>query len=216
MIRSYITIHQTVQRDSIILFERNPQAPTLVVEGSPGDSEHLRRLQPVAVGCLQRAVKLLRLRPGDGGPPPPEARARVLFKAAALMRRRKHQFSAWLSVEVGKSWAEADGETAEAIDFLDYYAREMLRLGGPQPLTPYSGEENHLYYRPMGVGVVHSPFNFPLAILCGAVQILRRGRGGSARPGRCRRRGHAGLVRPRPRSQGLAALGGRGRSRCGP
>lgn len=98
---------------------------------------------------------------------PAEERARVLFKAAAIMRRRKHRLSAWLSFEVGKNRAEADGDTAEAIDFLEYYGREAIRLGGPQPLVPYPGEENKIYYRPLGVGVVHSPFNFPLAILCG-------------------------------------------------
>jgi len=98
---------------------------------------------------------------------PAEERARVLFKAAAIMRRRKHTLSAWLSFEVGKNRAEADGDTAEAIDFLEYYGREAIRLGGPQSLVPYPGEENKIYYRPLGVGVVHSPFNFPLAILCG-------------------------------------------------
>ncbi len=98
---------------------------------------------------------------------PAEVRARILFKAAAIMRRRKFELSAWLTFEVGKNWAEADGDTAEAIDFLEYYGREMIRLAGSQHLTPIPGEENQLYYRPMGVGVVHSPFNFPLAILCG-------------------------------------------------
>lgn len=98
---------------------------------------------------------------------PPEVRARILFKAAALMRRRKHELSAWMCYEVGKNWAEADADTAEAIDFLEYYGRQMLRLAAPQELTPLPGEENHLVYLPLGVGVVHSPFNFPLAILTG-------------------------------------------------
>jgi 1-pyrroline-5-carboxylate dehydrogenase len=98
---------------------------------------------------------------------PAEARASILLKSAAIMRRRKFELSAWLCYEVGKPWAEADGDTAEAIDFVEYYAREMLRLAGPQRLTPLDGEENRLVYRPMGVGVVHSPFNFPLAILSG-------------------------------------------------
>ncbi|MDB4896036.1 MAG: 1-pyrroline-5-carboxylate dehydrogenase [Firmicutes bacterium] len=101
------------------------------------------------------------------GRTPAAARASVLFKAAAIMRRRKFELNAWLSYEAGKTWGEADADTAEAIDFTEYYAREMLRMAGPQRLTPFAGEENHLVYRPMGVGVVLSPFNFPLAILCG-------------------------------------------------
>lgn len=98
---------------------------------------------------------------------PAEARARTLLRAAAIIRRRKHEFSATMTLEAGKNWAEADADTAEAIDFLEFYAREMMRLAGPQPLTPVEGEENHLYYLPMGVGLVIPPWNFPLAILCG-------------------------------------------------
>lgn len=98
---------------------------------------------------------------------PAEVRARILFKAAAVMRRRKHELSAWMSYEVGKNWAEADADTAEAIDFLEYYGRQMLKLTAPQDLPRLAGEENHLYYRALGVGVIHSPFNFPLAILAG-------------------------------------------------
>lgn len=94
-------------------------------------------------------------------------RARIIFKAAAIMRRRKYQLCAWLTLEIGKSWAEADGDVAEAIDFCEYYGREMLRLDGPQPLTPFAGEENNLYYIALGVGLVVPPWNFPLAILVG-------------------------------------------------
>lgn len=97
----------------------------------------------------------------------PEARARILFKAAALLRRRKHEFSASMVYEVGKNWPEADADTAEAIDFLEFYGREMLRLAQPQPLTRLPGEDNELYYLPLGVGVIIPPWNFPLAILCG-------------------------------------------------
>lgn len=97
----------------------------------------------------------------------PKARARILLKAAAAMRRRKHEFSAWMVLEVGKSWPEADADTAEAIDFLDFYAREMLRLDSEHRLTTIPGEDNELIYEPMGVGAVIPPFNFALAICCG-------------------------------------------------
>lgn len=97
----------------------------------------------------------------------PKARARILLKAAAIMRRRKHEISATMVVEIGKNWAEADADTAEAIDFLEYYAREMYRLSEPQPLTRIPGEDNELYYIPLGVGLVIPPWNFPCAILVG-------------------------------------------------
>ncbi|GIM44931.1 1-pyrroline-5-carboxylate dehydrogenase [Collibacillus ludicampi] len=97
----------------------------------------------------------------------PVTRAGYLFKAAAELRRRKFEFSAYLVYEVGKNWAEADADTAEAIDFMEFYGREMLRLAERQPLTPYPGEDNRLTYIPLGVGVVIPPWNFPLAIMCG-------------------------------------------------
>jgi 1-pyrroline-5-carboxylate dehydrogenase len=96
-----------------------------------------------------------------------DERARYLFSAASRMRAQKHDFSALMVLEVGKSWAEADADTAEAIDFLEFYGREMLRLGPAQPTVPCSDCDNALYYTPLGVGVVISPWNFPNAIATG-------------------------------------------------
>ena len=95
------------------------------------------------------------------------ARARILFRAAAMLRTRKHEFSATMVYEESKNWAEADGDTAEAIDFLEFYAREMMRLDREQEVVDYPGDENNLYYIPLGVGVVIPPWNFPLAIMAG-------------------------------------------------
>ncbi|MEP6706143.1 MAG: L-glutamate gamma-semialdehyde dehydrogenase, partial [Pyrinomonadaceae bacterium] len=97
----------------------------------------------------------------------PEQRADLLFRVAALLRERKHEMSAWMIHEVAKTWAEADGDTAEAIDFCEFYAREMLRYAAGQPLTKIDGEENRLDYIPLGVGCVIPPWNFPLAIMAG-------------------------------------------------
>ncbi|HYP01350.1 MAG TPA: L-glutamate gamma-semialdehyde dehydrogenase [Pyrinomonadaceae bacterium] len=97
----------------------------------------------------------------------PEERARLLFTVAEILRERRHELSAWMIFEVGKTWAEADGDTAEAIDFCEFYAREMLRYAAPQPIVTLEGEENRLQYIPLGVGVVIPPWNFPLAIMAG-------------------------------------------------
>jgi 1-pyrroline-5-carboxylate dehydrogenase len=98
---------------------------------------------------------------------PPEGRAAVLLRAAGIMRRRRMEMDAWLVLETGKNWIEADADVAEAIDFLEFYAREMIRYGGPQPLTPFPGEMAELEYIPLGIGVVIPPWNFPMAILVG-------------------------------------------------
>ena len=96
-----------------------------------------------------------------------EERAALLFRAAARIRETKDDWNALLILEVGKPWIEADADTAEAIDFLEFYAREALRLANPPPLTPIAGEKNHLVYRPLGVGVVIPPWNFAFAIMAG-------------------------------------------------
>jgi 1-pyrroline-5-carboxylate dehydrogenase len=98
---------------------------------------------------------------------PAAERAEYLFKIAGMLRERKHEFSAWMVFEVSKTWAEADGDTAEAIDFLEFYGREMLKWSGDQPVTPYPGEKNKFEYIPLGVGAIIPPWNFPLAIMAG-------------------------------------------------
>ncbi|WP_420489547.1 L-glutamate gamma-semialdehyde dehydrogenase [Neobacillus niacini] len=97
----------------------------------------------------------------------PEHRANILFRAAAMLRRRKHEFSAFLVKESGKPWKEADADTAEAIDFIEYYGRQMLRIKEGFPVQSRDGEFNQYHYIPLGVGIIISPFNFPLAIMAG-------------------------------------------------
>jgi 1-pyrroline-5-carboxylate dehydrogenase len=98
---------------------------------------------------------------------PYEERAELLLAAGKVIRERKFYYAAWMVYEVGKTWPEADADVAETIDFCEFYAREMLRLGGPQPLVPVAGERNYLKYIPLGVGIVIPPWNFPMAILAG-------------------------------------------------
>ena len=98
---------------------------------------------------------------------PAQERIDLLFRVTAMLRERKHEFSAWMVHEVAKTWPEADGDTAEAIDFLEFYAREMLRYASDQPLIKLQGEDNQLEYIPLGVGAVIPPWNFPLAIMAG-------------------------------------------------
>src|SRR5215467_5791672 len=98
---------------------------------------------------------------------PAEHRAEILFKAAAIIRQRKFETSALICYEVGKSWAEADADTAETIDFLEFYGREMLRLAGPHKVVPYQNERNFMVYIPLGAGAAIPPWNFPAAIATG-------------------------------------------------
>jgi 1-pyrroline-5-carboxylate dehydrogenase len=96
-----------------------------------------------------------------------EERAALLLQTAALIRKRKFEFCAWLTYEVGKNWVEADADVAETIDFLEFYAREALRLAGATTPIQLPGERNQLLYIPMGVCAVIPPWNFPFAIMAG-------------------------------------------------
>ncbi|MGM7702867.1 L-glutamate gamma-semialdehyde dehydrogenase [Pseudalkalibacillus sp. Hm43] len=95
------------------------------------------------------------------------ARAELLFRAASIIRRRKHEFSAYLVYEVGKPWKEADADTAEAIDFLEYYGRQMIQLKEGKPVESRPGEQNRYIYTPTGVSVVIPPWNLAFAIMAG-------------------------------------------------
>jgi RHH-type proline utilization regulon transcriptional repressor/proline dehydrogenase/delta 1-pyrroline-5-carboxylate dehydrogenase len=96
----------------------------------------------------------------------PERRATIIRKAAEVMRRRRFELAGWEVLETAKPWREADADVAEAIDFCEYYAEEMLRLSEPQR-RDVPGETNATSYEPRGVAVVIAPWNFPLAILAG-------------------------------------------------
>ena len=98
---------------------------------------------------------------------PATERAAILLRTANIMRQKRYEIDALMVYEVGKNWLEADADTAEAIDFLKFYAREAIRYAQPQPLTRYPGERNELEYIPLGVGIVIPPWNFPCAIMAG-------------------------------------------------
>ncbi|MCJ7755204.1 MAG: aldehyde dehydrogenase family protein, partial [Thermoanaerobaculales bacterium] len=135
----------------------NPCGPAEVVGSVAGaDAELAGR----AVGAAWSAFREWSQRPA-------EDRARYLVKLAALMRERKYELSAWETLEASKNWLEAEADVAEAIDFVEYYARQAVQLARPVEVVDYPGEENESHLIPIGAGVVIPPWNFPLAILVG-------------------------------------------------
>lgn len=94
-------------------------------------------------------------------------RVKCMLRAAEIMREQRFDLDATMILEVGKSWIEADADFAEAVDFLEYYARQSIKLNHPVPLGKFPNEENELVYIPLGVGVIIPPWNFPGAIPMG-------------------------------------------------
>lgn len=156
--RSYPAVigGKELQTDDAIV-SLNPARPEEVVGRVAGVS---RELVDRAFASAREAQKVW-------GMKSPEERAEVLFRAASIAHGKRMELLAWQVVETGKNWAEADADVAEAIDYLEYYGRETLRLGTPLSLGGLSGEVNRYHYQPRGVGVVIAPWNFPLAISLG-------------------------------------------------
>jgi RHH-type proline utilization regulon transcriptional repressor/proline dehydrogenase/delta 1-pyrroline-5-carboxylate dehydrogenase len=96
-----------------------------------------------------------------------DERARIIQRVAARLRQRRYELSAWQVFEVGKTWAEADADVVEAIDFCEFYAEEARRSGRGRLTQDIPGEVSIENYIPRGVGAIIAPWNFPLAILCG-------------------------------------------------
>src|SRR3954470_1711637 len=135
----------------------NPAKPSQVVGiHQKAGAEHAELAMQAALKAFQTWSKA-----------PIEERVGLLVRTAEIIRERKFEFCAWLVFEVGKNWAEADGDIGETIDFLEFYAREALRLHNAETPVQLPGEHDQLRYIPLGVGAVIPPWNFPCAIMAG-------------------------------------------------
>ena len=139
------------------IFSMNPARPAEVVGvHQRAGAEHVEEAMKAAQAAFVSWSKV-----------PVGERAGLLFRAAALIRERSFEFCAWLTLEVGKNWGEADADVGETIDFLEFYGREALRLNEAKTPIQLPGERNQLRYIPLGVGAVIPPWNFPFAIMAG-------------------------------------------------
>jgi RHH-type proline utilization regulon transcriptional repressor/proline dehydrogenase/delta 1-pyrroline-5-carboxylate dehydrogenase len=151
--------HASVPATGAELISRNPSDPSEIVG-------RCRGFAPSDVAGLVERAQAAQV---SWAVHPAGRRAETLIRAAAIMRRRREELAAWEIFEVGKPWQEADADVAEAIDFCEFYAREMNRLGGPRRLGQVPGELNHQVYASRGVAAVIAPWNFPIAIPTGMV-----------------------------------------------
>src|ERR1035437_6571401 len=139
------------------IVSRNPAHPSEIIGNfARGTVDHAQQALDAASEAFKSWSRV-----------PFEKRAGLILKAAKITRRRRYEVNAWMVREVGKNWLEADGDTCEGIDFMEFYAREMLRLGGKLPVVQLKGEQDWMEYIPLGVGVIVPPWNFTFAILVG-------------------------------------------------
>ncbi len=135
----------------------NPARPAQVVgTHQMAEAEHAEPAMQAALNAFSRWSRI-----------PVQERVDLLLRVSQLIQQRKFTFCAWLTYEVGKNWAEADADVGECIDFMEFYAREALRLDSSETPIQFPGERNVLRYIPLGVGAVIPPWNFPFAIMAG-------------------------------------------------
>lgn len=135
----------------------NPSRPSEVVgKVARAEASHVE----AAVSAAADAFKTWRNVPAA-------ERANYLFKMAELMQQRRFELAGTMAYECGKPWREADADVSEAIDFCNYYGKEMNRLIEHARRRDIPGETNEYQYIPLGVTAIISPWNFPLAILTG-------------------------------------------------
>jgi RHH-type transcriptional regulator, proline utilization regulon repressor / proline dehydrogenase / delta 1-pyrroline-5-carboxylate dehydrogenase len=179
-----LELRRAQARDSLLaalreLDERLPLSIPVLIGGDRGAAEGIDSIDPgapqrlvaragragedEAAAAVESAVRGFR----DWGSRPAAERAEVLRGAAARLRERRLTLAALQVRECAKPWPEADADVCEAIDFLEYYARQALELDRGRSLVQAPGERNTMRYTPRGVAAVISPWNFPLAIPCG-------------------------------------------------
>lgn len=145
------------ERTSDKIWSINPAHPSEVIGiHQKADRGHVEPTMQAALGAFESWKNT-----------PAEERAGLVFRVAEILRKRKFEFNAWLVLEAGKNWDEAEADTCEAIDFCELYARTALHLAQAEPVVQLPGERDLLRYIALGVGAVIAPWNFPLAILCG-------------------------------------------------
>lgn len=153
----FLIINGEPHRGIEIMPSENPAEPT----------EIIGRIHFAGIKEAEAAINSASARFPQWADTPVEERIQCMLKAAEIMRSRRLELAAWEILECGKTWEEADADVCEAIDYLEYYAREMARLEQPQLLGNIPGETNEYFYEPRGVAAIISPWNFPLAILTG-------------------------------------------------
>jgi len=151
----------------IIINNRPVKAKETFVSLNPATEEPVGIFQRGTVKEAERAMKAAARAFETWKHVPAIERASVFLRAARMMRDRRFEFDAAMVLEEGKRWLEADADFAEAVDFLEFYAREAIRYDQVVPVTPFPGESNEVRYIPLGVGVVIPPWNFPCAIMAG-------------------------------------------------
>jgi 1-pyrroline-5-carboxylate dehydrogenase len=151
----------------LVIGGKHLKAKEQFVSYNPSDKKPVGTFQKAAVKEAEKAMQAALAAFKTWRYMPAIERAGIVLRASRMMKQRRFEFDAAMILEEGKNWLEADADFAEAVDFLEFYAREAIRYDQPCGVTPYPGESQEVRYIPLGVGVVIPPWNFPCAIMAG-------------------------------------------------
>jgi len=151
----------------LVIGGKHLKAKEQFVSYNPSDRKPVGTFQKASVKEAEKAMQAALAAFKSWRYVPAIERAGIVLRAAKMMKQRRFEFDAAMILEEGKNWIEADADFAEAVDFLEFYAREAIRYDAPAGVTPYPGESNEVRYIPLGVGIVIPPWNFPCAIMAG-------------------------------------------------
>ena len=151
----------------LVIGGKHLKAKEQFVSYNPSDKSPVGTFQRATVKEAEQAMKAALKAFETWRYMPAIERAGIVLRASRMMKQRRFEFDAAMILEEGKNWLEADADFAEAVDFLEFYAREAIRYDQPCGVTPYPGESQEVRYIPLGVGVVIPPWNFPCAIMAG-------------------------------------------------
>jgi len=151
----------------LVIGGRRVRAKEQFVSYNPSDKQPVGTFQKGTVKEAEKAMQAALRAFETWKYMPAIERASIVLRASRIMKQRRFEFDAAMILEEGKNWLEADADFAEAVDFLEFYAREAIRYDQPAGVTPYPGESQEVRYIPLGVGVVIPPWNFPCAIMAG-------------------------------------------------
>ncbi len=129
----------------------------------------LGRFASAGIAEVDRAARAARAAQRDWAARPWRERVAILKRAATLIRERKYDLAALMSLEVGKSRLEAMGDAEESADLIDYYCGQVEEAEGfVRPMGRVTAAERNIdVLRPYGVFTCIAPFNFPLALSAG-------------------------------------------------
>ena len=167
--KAFSFVESNLNKEYPIFIDKEYYVDKKIVSINPGDTRQVIGVfQDATIELADKAVKYANEKFKTWSKLNVYDRANIFLRAANILRKRRMEYIAWMVLEVGKNWAEADADVAEAIDYLEYYAKSMIEIHeNPKKLLKFPGEVNYYYYLPLGVVVVIPPWNFPLAIPLG-------------------------------------------------